>query len=330
MTGLRGRGWGTAVAAAVIGLLVATGVVAYFNFEAVLAAMRPIGLGGFSLAVAAQLALFIPLGLAWWTVAAKDVDQAPVFMWGRQLREAASDVLPFSHVGSVLIAVRAAVLGGVAPAEAAGSCVVDITCEIVAQLLYTLFGVALLAARLGLGAGQSPLVTGLLVGLGVATGVVVLFIATQRRALRALERLVERRLPAIAGQASGVAAVVEQAYGRPARLCACLGLHVFGWFASAAGTWLILYFIGRPLPFSSVAAIESLLFAIRNAAFIAPSGLGVQEGAYALLGPLFGLPAEAALALSLLKRARDICIGVPMLVGWQIVESRLSLRFLKR
>ena len=313
-----------------IGLLVATGVVAYFNFGAVLAAMRPIGLGGFGLAIAAQLVLFIPLGLAWWLVAAKGPRRAPVFILGRLLREAASDVLPFSHVGSVLIAVRAAVLGGVAPAEATGSCVVDITCEIVAQLLYTLFGVAVLAARLGLGAGQSPLITGLLMGLGLATGVVAVFIATQRRGLRALERLVERRLPAVAGQAAGVAAVVEQAYGRPSRLSAGLALHVFAWFGSAAGTWLILYFIGRPMAFLSVAAIESLLFAIRNAAFMAPSGLGVQEGAYALIGPLFGLPAEAALALSLLKRARDICIGVPMLIGWQVVESRLSLRTLRR
>ena len=330
MTGSRGRRWGTAVAAAVIGLAVATGVVAYFNFGAVLAAMRPIGLGGFTLAIAAQLLLFIPLGLAWWLVAAMGAGRAPVFIWGRLLREAAADVLPFSHVGSVLIAVRAAVLGGIATAEATGSCVIDITCEIVAQLLYTLFGVALLAARLGLGAGQSPLITSLLVGLGVATGAVALFIATQRRGLRALERLIERRLPAIAGQAAGVAAVVEQAYDRPARLFAALGLHLFAWFGAAAGTWLILDFIGRPMPFLSVAAIESLLFAIRNAAFMAPSGLGVQEGAYALIGPLFGLPAEAALALSLLKRARDICVGVPMLIGWQIVESRFSLRTVSR
>ena len=330
VSGSRARHWGTAVGAAAIGLLVATGVVAYFNFGAVLAAMRPIGVGGFALAVAAQLALFIPLGMAWWIVAAKGLDRAPVFIWGRVLREAASDVLPFSHVGSVLIAVRAAVLGGLAPAEATGSCIIDISCEIVAQLLYTLFGVALLAARLGLGAGQSPLITTLLVGLGIATGVVVVFISAQRRALRALERLVERRLPAIAGQAAGVAAVIEQAYDRPGRLFASLGLHVFAWFGSAAGTWLILDFIGHPMPFFSVAAIESLLFAIRNAAFMAPSGLGVQEGAYALLGPLFGLPAEAALALSLLKRARDICIGVPMLIGWQIVESRLSLRTVRR
>ena len=315
-----------AVAAMVISLLVATAVVAYFNVGAVLAAMRPIGIGGFATAVAAQLALFVPLGVAWWLVSGEGAGRAPVFIWGRLLREAAADVLPFSHVGSVLIAVRAAVLGGVPAAEASGGCVVDITFEIVAQLLYTLFGVAMLVGRLGLGAGNRSLLIALSVGLGVATCVVVVFIFAQRRGLRALERVVERRMPAVAGHAAEITAAVDSAYGRPWRLAACLGLHVFSWFASAAGTWLILGFIGHHMAFLSVAAIESLLFAVRNAAFIAPSGLGVQEGAYALLGPLFGLPAEAALALSLLKRARDVAVGVPMLLGWQIAESRSSLR----
>ncbi len=32
-----------------------------------------------------------------------------------------------------------------------------------------------------------------------------------------------------------------------------------------------------------------------------------------------------ALALSLLKRARDLVIGVPALLAWQIVESRRLL-----
>jgi glycosyltransferase 2 family protein len=41
-----------------------------------------------------------------------------------------------------------------------------------------------------------------------------------------------------------------------------------------------------------------------------------------LLGPLFGLPAEAALALSLLKRGRDIAIGIPVLLIWQFLEGR--------
>jgi len=55
--------------------------------------------------------------------------------------------------------------------------------------------------------------------------------------------------------------------------------------------------------------------------FVAPAGLGVQEGTYALVGPLFGLPAEAGLALSLLKRGRDLVVGVPTLLAWQAVEG---------
>ena len=40
-----------------------------------------------------------------------------------------------------------------------------------------------------------------------------------------------------------------------------------------------------------------------------------------MLGSLFGLPPETMLGLSLLKRARDIVIGVPMLLLWQGLES---------
>jgi putative membrane protein len=316
----------TAIAAAVLGLLVATAVVGYFNFGAVLAAMKPIGIGGFAAVVVAQLLLFIPLGTSWWLVSLESSARAPAFMWGRLMREAASDVLPFSHLGAVLISTRATVLGGVSPAIASGSCVVDVTFEIVAQLLYTLFGVAWLAHHLGFGGADDSLILPILGGVAVATCMVVGFIATQRKGLRAVERLIERLIPSAARQAAAVTAVVEQAHGRPLRLLTCLCLHIFSWVASAGGTWLILGFIGHPIDFLSVCAIEALLFAIRNAAFMVPSGLGVQEGAYALIGPLFGLPAESALALSLLKRARDIGIGIPMLLVWQVVESRKSLR----
>ncbi len=44
-----------------------------------------------------------------------------------------------------------------------------------------------------------------------------------------------------------------------------------------------------------------------------------------MLGAGFGLPAEAALALSLLKRARDFTIGLPALGAYQLVESRALL-----
>jgi putative membrane protein len=322
----RVRARATAIIATIVGLAIATAVIGYFNAGAVLAAIRPIGVRGFLVVVVAQLALFVPLGLAWWLASTSAPGRAPVFVWGRLLREAASDVLPFSQLGGVVIAARAAVLGGVGTAEAFGACVVDITLEVVAQLIYTLVGVGLLAHRLGFAARQNHLLLPALGGLAIAATLVGGFIATQRRGLKVIEAMVHRLVPAAGHHASAVTKAVEAAYGRPLALWASLALHVAAWFGAAVGTWLILRFIGHPLPFLSVVAIESLLFAIRNAAFVVPSALGVQEGAYALLGPLFGLPAEAALALSLLKRARDISVGVPLLLSWQLAESRRRFR----
>ncbi len=98
------------------------------------------------------------------------------------------------------------------------------------------------------------------------------------------------------------------------------------WIASSAEVWLALVFAGEPLSFGAVLAIESLVYASRTAAFVVPNAVGVQEGAYLLLGASFGLSPDMALALSLLKRARDLAIGVPALAVWQIVESGRWLR----
>jgi hypothetical protein len=51
-------------------------------------------------------------------------------------------------------------------------------------------------------------------------------------------------------------------------------------------------------------------------------GLGAIEGGYILVGHWFGLPAEFALAVSLSKRVRDIVIGVPALLFWQVLEGK--------
>lgn len=317
-----GKARTTAIAAAVIGLMIATAVVGYFNFGAILSAIRPIGVLGFLIVIVAQVALFVPLGVAWQLCGAPRAGPSLIFMWGRLMREAASDVLPFSQLGGLVIAGRVAVLGGVAAGEAFASSVIDITVEIAAQLIYTIVGVALLAGRLGEGHRNGPLMWSLGVGLLIGGAVVAGMVATQKKGVGLFEQVLRKVAPGAAEHAQSAHEAFQAAYAQRGRLFVSLLLHLVGWFGGAFGTWLILGFIHRPLPFGSVVAIESVLFAIRNAAFIVPSGLGVQEGAYALLGPLFGLPVEAALALSLLKRARDIAIGVPVLWGWQAMESR--------
>jgi len=59
----------------------------------------------------------------------------------------------------------------------------------------------------------------------------------------------------------------------------------------------------------------------RSVAFAVPNAVGVQEGVYILVGASFGLTPETALALSLLKRARDLIIGLPALAAWQLLEG---------
>lgn len=64
---------------------------------------------------------------------------------------------------------------------------------------------------------------------------------------------------------------------------------------------------------------------MRSAAFAVPGGLGVQEGGFVVVSLLIGVPPEVSLALSLAKRVRELLVGVPALLAWQVAEGRLLL-----
>lgn len=70
-----------------------------------------------------------------------------------------------------------------------------------------------------------------------------------------------------------------------------------------------------------VLVIESLLYAVRSVAFAVPNAARCKKVLIVMLGAGFGLPPEISLAISLLKRARDIAIGVPVLGAYQLAES---------
>jgi uncharacterized membrane protein YbhN (UPF0104 family) len=74
-----------------------------------------------------------------------------------------------------------------------------------------------------------------------------------------------------------------------------------------------------------VVALEGLVYLLRSAAFFVPGAIGVLEGGYILLGPVFGLPPGVALSLSFLKRGRDFALGVPAVLIWQALEGRRLL-----
>ena len=109
-------------------------------------------------------------------------------------------------------------------------------------------------------------------------------------------------------------------------MIACTLWHVATWLLVGVETWLLCSLLGVPVGLGAAMVIDSLISGLRSVAFMVPQALGVQEGGYIMLGGLFGLSAEAALALSLVRRARDLVIGLPILLVWQIVEGRRSLK----
>jgi putative membrane protein len=245
------------------------------------------------------------------------------------LREAVSDLLPFSQVGGIVVGARSLTLAGIPTAKVYASLVVDMTTEMAAQLIFTLFGLSMIATLLISGphaAALRPLILG---GTATMMGVMILFFVAQRPALLLAERIAKHFLPGSAAAMTGLIDELRSAYARKRRVLLSFALNITGWIASGAGAWMLLWMMGSPISLWSALSLESLIFALRSVAFFIPGAIGVQEAGYALAAPLFGLAPETALALSLVKRARELTIGLPTLLAWQLGEGRAMLRVMR-
>ena len=307
------------IVAAIAGLAAMAALVGYFGAGAVMRSLLAVGAAGFIAICAIHLALIAAMGLAWRALLSGV--PAGTVMWARLVRDSGSEALPLSQVGGYVLGARALALAGVPGTLAAASTIVDVTLEFVAQLAYTALGLAWLI-RLQ---PDSQVALPVLVGLGVATFGAGVFVLVQHRGIAYIDRIARHLGNGWAERSAAGAAALHAAladiYRRRGGLWASFLLHLACWIASAVEAWLALRLAGEALPFGAVLAIESLLYAIRTAAFVVPQGVGVQEGAYVLLGAGFGLTPEMSLALSLLKRARDLAIGLPAIAIWQAIEG---------
>lgn len=282
-----------------------------------------IGPGGFLLFCGFSLALLVLLGGAWLASApGESAGRLGLFAWARMLREAVADLLPFSQIGGIVVGTRALTLADVPAPRVYASLVVDLTTEMAAQLVFTLFGLGMMATLLLAGdraAALRPLILG---GTGAMAASMVLFFIAQRPALLLAERVAQAFLPSSAATMAGVREELRATYANRTRVLLAFALNLAGWIASALIAWVVLAMMGATISVWAVLSLESLIFTLRSIAFFVPGAIGVQEAAYALAAPLFGLPAETALALSLAKRAREVAIGLPTLLIWQASEAR--------
>ena len=309
------------------GLALLTLLVLSYGAAAIWRSASLLGLDRFAVIVAFHLVLIGLMGSAWWLLGRNRADaRLSRFVWGRLIRDSAAEALPLSQVGGYVLGARAVALTGVSGAFAASSTVVDVTVELVAQLAYTLLGLLLLGQLRPGTEFAGPV----LIGLGAMSCAVVVFIMVQARGAGFVERVGARLgrefLGRQIGEAGSVQAGIQEIHRRRGTLALAASVHFTTWVLAGVETWVTLAFMGLPVSLLAAITIDSLLYGMRSVAFMVPNALGVQEGALVLLGGLFGVPPDAAIALSLVKRARDLVIGVPALLAWQAIEGRNAWR----
>jgi putative membrane protein len=307
---------------ALLGVTGTTILVAWFGFDRVAHAILSVGLIGFAAFCAWQLIVMAVMGVGWWVVVPPEQRRgAALFVWGRMVRDSAAACLPFSPVGGFAIGARAVTLRGVAWPVATISTVVDLTAEFAAEILFALGGFIIILGRTSDAVIARPAEIGIVVAAVAVLGILKL----QRGVASIFVKLGKRLLGRwFAGaEQDGISTVELTAmYGDTARLAWCTLAHAVGWFGKGLGNWIAFRLLGSDLDLMGGLAIEGVLHIIMASAILIPGYAGVQEAGYIALGTVFGVPPEISLGVSLVRRGRDVAIGIPILLAWQFVEAR--------
>jgi len=262
-------------------------------------------------------------GAGWYALVRRQTDvSSPVFMNLRFIREAVDTLLPVIYIGGEAAVIHILRLKGMRVSLGTASIVVDWTMELASQFLFTLLGLALMLAAGYDGPGLRWVVMVLAATVLTTIG---FFLAQRYGMFRLLERFTARlgqsftQLPP--DLLNGLHDNIRSLYSdKRDVLWSCL-LHLLSWMGGTLEIWIILYFMGTPVGLGQALVMESLGTAIRSVAFVVPGGFGLQEGGFLLIGMIYGIPTSNGLALSLLKRIREILLGLPGLWMWRRYET---------
>jgi len=306
----------------VLGVTGATLLIGWYGLDPILAAILSVGRGGFAAYCAWQVATFAILGVAWYAIAPPGRKKLGHFIWGRMVRDAGASCLPFSQVGGFVMGARAVRLCGVPTAIATISTAVDLTAEFVAEILFLIIGLMIWLAK----ARDINLVTPIAAGLAASVLAGVLAMKLQSRSAALLVKFGRRMIGQFFTSDEIADEELAEMYRHTGRLALGTFWHLIGWVAKGGGNWIAFQLLGAPVDLATALAIEALLHAMLAAAFVVPGFAGVQEAGYAGLGQLFGIAPEISIAVSLLRRARDLAVGIPILLAWQFVEFKFLPR----
>jgi putative membrane protein len=205
---------------------------------------------------------------------------------------------------------------GVPLATAAGTVIVDVTVGVFIQAGFTVLGLVLLVYATGQTSFVRPTLFGTLIALLAFSG---FYFAQRKGMFRFLGRIISRLASSpdwqsLVQHGDTLDQTIQSLY------------RIISLVVASGEVWIALFALDLPAPFIHAFILQTMAYTIRSAAFAVPGGLGVQEGGYLIVGNLLGIPGESAFALSLIARVRELGLGIPGLIVWQLVEGRRLFR----
>ncbi len=263
--------------------------------------------------------------LAWWVLFPKS-DRLPLrkLLWMRWIGESVSTLVPSAAVGGDIVRARLASINGAPVPVAAGSVLVDVTLGVFTQAGFTVLGLALLVGVTGQKNFVRPTLVGTLIGV---LGVLGFYFVQRLGMFRFLARVIARlanspEWHSLVQGGETLDRTVRTLYARRHALVMCCVWTTISLVGGSGEIWIALYALDLHPTFVNALILQSMVLTIRSAAFAVPGGLGVQEGGYLFVGNLLGIPGDAAFALSLIARVRELALGIPGLISWQLIEAR--------
>ena len=264
--------------------------------------------------VAAHVPVTLLATIGWQVLLPPDRRPSLAFLFRlRLIKEAVNALLPVAQVGGDVVRAKLAERNGLTLAEATASCVVDVLTGTVGLVLFVL--TSLLVAMVTLHDPRLAQAGLALVGI-VAAIVVAAFAAHKAGVGRRLGQF-SQRWTAIASRVGELGEAFRGIGRQRANLFASWAWHMAAWGAGAAETYVSMWALGLHPTLLQALIVEGLAQTAKVVGFAIPGALGVQEGGYLLLGGALGLTPDQALALSLLRRLRELTLGGLGLVLWR-------------
>jgi putative membrane protein len=294
--------------------------------------VRAVATAGWAILGVLAWHLLVPVVLdtAAWHVLFPEADRLPFrrLFWMRWIGESVSTLVPSAAVGGDIVRARLAAIRGVPMAIAAGTVLVDITLGVFTQAVFTLLGLALLVGATGQKDFVRPTLIGTIVGILAVTG----FYFVQRLGMfRFLAKMMAKLASSpewqnLVQSGETLDHTVRALYARRRGVILCCWWTIVSLVVGSGEIWIALYALHLNATIVNAIVFQSMVLTIRSVAFPVPGGLGVQEGGYLVLGNLLGIPGDDAFALALIARVRELGLGIPGLISWQVIEGRRLLR----